>query len=78
MYDLPHVRAYNVSEALKNLPPLRTLAIEIKETRLSTQLYSADLRLLRKILISGKQLVKVNNFASMNQQKPKGCKFIAE
>ncbi|MCP9260120.1 Leucine rich repeat 4-containing protein [Dirofilaria immitis] len=60
IYDLPSVQTYNISDILKHLPPLRILAAEIRETRLTTQMYSADLRLLRKIVITGKQLFTID------------------
>ncbi|VDM07257.1 unnamed protein product [Wuchereria bancrofti] len=63
LYNLPRVQTYNISDILKYLPPLRALAIEIKETRLTTQMYSADLRLLRKIVITGKQLFQIDTGA---------------
>ncbi|EFO25703.1 leucine Rich Repeat family protein [Loa loa] len=63
IYNLPRVQAYNISDILKHLPPLRSLAIEIREARLTTQMYSADLRLLRKIVITGKQLFKIDTGA---------------
>ncbi|VDN17277.1 unnamed protein product [Gongylonema pulchrum] len=63
IYNLPRVHAYNISDILKHLPPLRTLTVEIREPRLRTQLYSADLRLLRKIVITGKQLLKIDTGA---------------
>uniref|UniRef100_A0A915B1N2 Chaoptin n=2 Tax=Parascaris univalens TaxID=6257 RepID=A0A915B1N2_PARUN len=63
IYNLPLVTSYNISEMLRHLPPLRTLAIEIKEARLSTQLYRADLRLLRNIIITGQQLTKIDTGA---------------
>ncbi|VBB28104.1 unnamed protein product [Acanthocheilonema viteae] len=63
IYNFPGVQAYNISDILKYLPPLRTLAIEIRETHLTTQLNSADLRLLRKIVITGKQLFKIDTGA---------------
>ncbi|VDM45294.1 unnamed protein product [Toxocara canis] len=63
IYNLPLVTSYNISGMLRHLPPLRTLAIEIKEARLSTQLYTADLRLLRNIIITGQQLTKIDTGA---------------
>ncbi|VDN18285.1 unnamed protein product [Gongylonema pulchrum] len=63
IYNLPRVHAYNISDILKHLPPLRTLTVEIREPRLRTQLYSADLRLLRKIVITGRQLLKIDTGA---------------
>uniref|UniRef100_A0A0R3QR91 Chaoptin n=1 Tax=Brugia timori TaxID=42155 RepID=A0A0R3QR91_9BILA len=63
LYNLPRVQTYDISAILKYLPPLRTLAIEIKETHLATQMYSADLRLLRKIVITGKQLFQIDTGA---------------
>ncbi|OZC06751.1 hypothetical protein X798_06255 [Onchocerca flexuosa] len=63
IYNFPHIQVYNISDILKHLPPLRILAAEIRETRLTTQMYSADLRLLRKIVITGKQLFKIETGA---------------
>uniref|UniRef100_A0A915PH04 Chaoptin n=1 Tax=Setaria digitata TaxID=48799 RepID=A0A915PH04_9BILA len=63
IYNLPNVQAYNISDMLKYLPPLRILAIEIREARLTTQLYGADFRLLRKIVIMGKHLLKIDTGA---------------
>ncbi|CAG9531848.1 unnamed protein product [Cercopithifilaria johnstoni] len=63
IYNLPNVQGYNISDILKHLPPLRILAVEIKETRLTTQMDSADFRLLRKIIITGKQLFKIDTGA---------------
>ncbi|VDN01367.1 unnamed protein product [Thelazia callipaeda] len=60
IYNLPQVHVYNIPDILKHLPPLRTLTLEIKEPRLTNQLHSADLRLLRKIVITGKRMLKID------------------
>jgi Leucine-rich repeat (LRR) protein len=54
------VANYNITQILHVLPPLKAIDIEIKEEELNNQLKLADVRLLRKVTIRGKNLKKIN------------------
>uniref|UniRef100_A0A914VXV3 Chaoptin n=1 Tax=Plectus sambesii TaxID=2011161 RepID=A0A914VXV3_9BILA len=63
LYNLPKLRRLNVTSILQQLPPLRSLYIEIKDERFDRQLYSADCRMLRHLAITGKNLKHLDTAA---------------
>lgn len=51
---------YNTSEILQNLPPLRSLYIELREQVINSQLHDVDMTHLRQLTITGKNITNVN------------------
>lgn len=60
LYNIPDMaRPYQISSILSNLPPLHTIYVDIKESALDRQFYTADTRLLRHLVVAGRNLTKI-------------------
>ncbi|EGT48262.1 hypothetical protein CAEBREN_31443 [Caenorhabditis brenneri] len=61
IYNIPDMtRPYQISSILSNLPPLHTIYVDIKESVLDRQFYTADTRLLRHLVVAGKNMSMVS------------------
>ncbi|PIC46380.1 hypothetical protein B9Z55_006090 [Caenorhabditis nigoni] len=61
LYNIPDMaRPYQISSILSNLPPLHTIYVDIKESVLDRQFYTADTRLLRHLVVSGKNMTQLD------------------
>ncbi|CAL2032446.1 unnamed protein product [Caenorhabditis brenneri] len=68
IYNIPDMtRPYQISSILSNLPPLHTIYVDIKESVLDRQFYTADTRLLRHLVVAGKNMsmIEVGAFATV-------------
>ena len=61
-------RPYQISSILFNLPPLHTIHVDIKEAILDRQFYTADTRLLRHLVVAGKNMTTVGVFFQYFEQ----------
>lgn len=66
LYHLPDLPELNLSSILKYLPPLRSLAVDVKESVLDRQLLSIDPRHLKYVHLEGSDLLSVNIGAFLN------------
>ncbi|CAP23873.1 Protein CBG02687 [Caenorhabditis briggsae] len=61
LYNIPDMaRPYQISSILSNLPPLHTIYVDIKEPVLDRQFYTADTRLLRHLVVFGKNMTQLD------------------
>ncbi|KAF1766321.1 hypothetical protein GCK72_006278 [Caenorhabditis remanei] len=61
LYNIPDMaRPYQISSILFNLPPLHTIHVDIKEAILDRQFYTADTRLLRHLVVAGKNMTTID------------------
>ncbi|CAB3405041.1 unnamed protein product [Caenorhabditis bovis] len=61
LYNIPGTAwPYEIPMILEHLPPLHSLHVDIKESRLDRQLYGADTRLLRHLTIMGRNISKID------------------
>ncbi|KHJ83487.1 leucine Rich repeat-containing domain protein [Oesophagostomum dentatum] len=64
MYNLANASLYyNATSILQNLPPLRSLYIELREPVVHSQLHDVDMTHMRQLTITGKNITNISSIA---------------
>ncbi|PAV59607.1 hypothetical protein WR25_05208 [Diploscapter pachys] len=71
MYDLPiETEPFIFGDILRNLPPLRSLYVQVRDNVLKNQLHKGDMRLLRELHITGSNLSQLTSITPFRYTAP--------